>query len=354
MPASDFQPYPAFRRGVSAKVRFLIYATACILLLVGDLHFDYLKELRTRLHENTSFLRTAASQPVKLLGDATEHLSGIADLQKENEELKQKKDEDTRKLQTFDALEQENIELRKLLGMRDRTPVKSIAAEVLSSVPDPSSRKVIIDQGRKAGISRGLAVVDANGLIGQVTRVYDTQSEVTLITDRNQAVSVQVLRNGLRGVLFGTEQGTLELRFVLAHSDIGPRKSQPQKNSPEGQPESQPDGQPKDQPKEQLEDQPENQPKDPPKNQTRDLPKDRLVTSGLDGEFLYGLPVAEVESVDNNAGAFAHITCRPLGGVEKSMKVLVLGRAVSPPERPKPEDGDPPPPKSVRQPGGNG
>ena len=163
----------------------------------------------------------------------------------------------------------------------------SVAAEVLYSAPDPYSRKVILDQGRQEGVEPGLAVVDATGLLGQVTRVYPIQSEVTLITDRNQSVTVQVERNGQRGVMSGTGQGGLELRFVLADADI--------------------------------------------------KVGDRLMTSGLDGLFVPGLPVAMVESVERDAGAFARIACRPLAGVEQSTRVLVLSRAELPPPPPPPQ-----------------
>jgi rod shape-determining protein MreC len=324
MPASDFQTYPVFRRGVSVKIRFLIYVTVCVAMLVADLRFHYVDSLREYLHTAVLPMSTVASEPVKLLGNATEHFSNLADLQDETAKLRQHQLDGAERLLRFDELEQENADLRKLLGMRKKTPVTSITAEVLYNVPDSFSRKVVLDQGKKAGITHGLAVVDADGLLGQVTRVYPNQSEVTLITDRNQAVPVQIMRNGLRGVMFGTGQGlhalsdiskrwqqavqpdlgpgSLELRFVLANADI--------------------------------------------------QPNDRLVTSGLDGIFLPGLAVAEVESIDREVGAFARIICRPLGGVEKSLRVLVLGRTELPPPPPKPETGDPPPvvpPKVVRQ-----
>jgi rod shape-determining protein MreC len=312
---------------VSAKVRLLIYATICVVMLVADLRFRFMDFLREHLHTAISPMSTIASEPVKLLGNATEHFSNLADLQDENAKLRQHQLDGAERLLRFDELEQENASLRELLGMRKKTPVKSITAEVLYNVPDSSSRKIILDHGKKAGITHGLAVVDAGGLLGQVTRVYPNQSEVTLITDRNQAVPVQLMRNGLRGVMFGTGQGlralndvskrwqqaiqsdigpgSLELRFVLANADI--------------------------------------------------QPNDRLVTSGLDGVFLPGLPVAEIESVDREVGAFARITCRPLGGVEKSLRVLVLGRTELPPPPPNPETGEPPPvvlPRAARQPGG--
>ena len=330
MPASDFQTHPVFRRGVSAKVRLLVYVTICVVVLVGDLHYRVMDTVRGYLHTIISPMRTVASEPVKLIGNATDHFSDLADLQKKAAELDQYKIDSANRLLHLDELEQENARLKELLGMRKRTPVRSIGAEVLYNVPNSSSRKVVLDQGKKAGITHGLAVVDADGLLGQVTRVYSGQSEVTLITDRNQAVPVQVMRNGLRGVIFGAGQGlrtlgdipkrwqqvvqsdigpgSLELRFVLANADI--------------------------------------------------QPKDRLVTSGLDGIFPPGLPVAEVETVDREVGAFARITCRPLGGVEKSLRVLVMGRAELPPPPPRPEDGDPPPPpvppRAVRSAEGGG
>ncbi|MCL2644217.1 MAG: rod shape-determining protein MreC [Betaproteobacteria bacterium] len=325
MPGSDFQTHPVFRRGVSAKVRLLGYATICVLMLVADLRFRYLDSSREYLHAIISPISTVASEPVKLLGNATEHFSNLADLQEENTRLRQHQLDGAEQLLRFDELEQENDNLRELLGMRKRLPVKSITAEILYNVPDSASRKVILDHGKRSGITHGLAVVDADGLLGQVTRIYPAQSEVTLITDRNQAIPVQVVRNGLRGVIFGTGQGlrtlsdvskrwqqavlsdtgsgALELRFVLANADI--------------------------------------------------QPNDRLVTSGLDGVFLPGLPVAEVESVDREVGAFARITCRPLGSVDKSIRVLVLGRSELPPPPPRPETADPPflpvSPKAERQ-----
>lgn len=329
MPASDFQTHPVFKRGVSAKVRLLAYVAICLVILVADLRFHYTDSLRESLHTGALPMLTIASEPVKLLGNATEHFSGLADLQEENAKLQQRQSEGIERLMRFDELERENASLRELLGMRKKMQVKSVTAEVLYNVPDSTARKIILDQGKDAGITHGLAVIDADGVLGQVTRIYPTQAEVTLITDRNQAIPVQVVRSGLRGVVFGaghglrslsdipgrwwqvvqsdTDSGSLELRFVLANADI--------------------------------------------------RPKDILVTSGLDGIFLPGLPVAEVESVDRETGAFARIACRPLGGVEKSARVLVLGRVELPPPPPRPETGEPPPfpiPPAARQSGEEG
>jgi rod shape-determining protein MreC len=116
--------------------------------------------------------------------------------------------------------------------------------------------------------------------------VHPVQSEVTLLTDRTQSIPVSVVRNGVRGVLFGTGRGRLEMRFVLADADIR-----------EG---------------------------------------DQLVTSGLDGVFVPGLPVAVIMAVDRETDAFARIEAQPLAAVETSVQVLVIGRTAYPPPPPEP------------------
>src|SRR5574338_340541 len=217
------KPPPIFRRGPAPLVRLLLFVCVCLAMLVSDLRFRYLEMFRHAMSVVTYPLQMAAATP----------------------------------------------------------------ADFLRNAPDPFARKVILDRGAQQGIEPGLAVVDAVGVIGQVTRVFPVQSEVTLLTDRNQAIPVQVERNGLRGVLFGAGQGRLEMRFVIGSADI--------------------------------------------------QPGDRLVTSGLDGVFVPGLPVATVVSVDREGDAFAGIVCAPLAGVERSMQVLVIGRMELPPPPPAAE-----------------
>jgi rod shape-determining protein MreC len=129
-------------------------------------------------------------------------------------------------------------------------------------------------------------VTDETGIVGQVTRVHPLLSEVTLVTDRDQAIPVQVVRNGLRAIAFGGgASGTLELRFMAANADI-------QAN-------------------------------------------DRLVTSGVDGTYPPGLPVATVVRIERDAeNAFARVVCRPAAGVDRGRFVLVLENEAAPPPRP--------------------
>lgn len=291
MTFAGHQPPPIFNRGPAPLVRLLLFVSLCLMILVADLRFRYLEVLRQGLSVATYPLQMAAATPADFVRNASVYFATLVRVQLENAELRRKQLGSGERLLRFELLERENTQLRGLLEMSQRVGVRSIAADILYDAPDPFARKVILDRGAQQGVEAGLAVVDAAGVLGQVTRVYPIQSEVTLLTDRNQAIPVQVLRNGLRGVLFGIGQGRLEVRFVIATADI--------------------------------------------------QAGDTLVTSGLDGVFVPGLPVAEVESVDRESDAFARIMCRPLAGVERSAQVLVLGRQVLPPPRPVEADAVP-------------
>jgi rod shape-determining protein MreC len=150
---------------------------------------------------------------------------------------------------------------------------------MLFDARDPFTRKVIIDKGMLAGVKAGQVVVDAAGVMGQVTRAFPAVAEVSLLTDRDQAIPVQVVRNGLRAIAYGTpggvDGGTMELKFLASNADVR-----------EG---------------------------------------DVLTTSGLDGTYLPGLPVATVLRIEREAGyAFARIVCKPAAGIDQFGQVLVL------------------------------
>ena len=173
--------------------------------------------------------------------------------------------------------------------MHKAATVGGQVAEILYASRDPFSRKVILDRGTQQDVASGQVVVDELGVIGQVTRAFPLLAEVTLITDKEQAVPVQIVRNGLRSVLFGSGDGNLELRFLAVNADVR-------------------DG-------------------------------DALVTSGLDGIYPSGLPVATVRHVNrDSAYAFARIQCEPVAGVERHGLALVLGRRE--PLPPPPQDAE--------------
>jgi rod shape-determining protein MreC len=231
-------------------------------------------------------LQQLSSLPGMLGSRVVDFFVTQAQLQRENDQLQRQNLLNAAALQNQQALVAENQHLRQLLGMRENLRREVIGAEILFAHRDPFTRRVVVDKGSQHGVQLGAAVLDQAGVVGQVTRVFAWLSEVTLVTDKEQAIPIQVLRSGLRGVTFGIGyDGTLELRFMPVNADI----------------------------------------------QNGDL----LVTSGIDGTYPPGLPVAEVSNIERNAAyAFARITCTPKAGVSSFGQVLIVSTGEKRPDNP--------------------
>ena len=284
----DHTPPPFFKRGPAPLVRLFFFASLSLALLVIDARFRYVEGLRSWLALAAYPLQRLGTAPVDLAARVGEYFTTQAQLVAENEQLRAKSLEYSRDAQRFQAAQAESDQLRRLIGAAERMAVQATAAEVLYVGRDPYSHKVFIDRGATQGVRPGSPVADEQGVIGQVTRVHPFVSEVTLLTDRDHAVPVQVVRNGLRAVAFGGgASGMLELRFMSAVTDI--------QNG------------------------------------------DRLVTSGIDGTYPAGLPVANVVRIERDAeNTFARALCRPVAGIDRGRYVLVLVNESARP--PLPED----------------
>ena len=272
----DHSPPPFFKRGPAPLVRLFFFASLSLALLVIDARFRYADGLRTWLALAAYPLQRVATAPIELLSSVGNFFSTQAQLVEENERLRAKALAYSHDAQRYEAAQAEAEQLRKLIGALERLEVRVIPAEVMYNGRDPYSHKLFIDRGATHGVRPGSPVTDESGVVGQVTRVHPLVSEVTLATDRDQAIPVQVVRNGLRAIAFGGgASGMLELRFMAANADI-------QGN-------------------------------------------DRLVTSGIDGTYPPGLPVATVTRIERDAeNAFARVVCRPAAGVDRGRFVLVL------------------------------
>jgi len=282
----EHTPPPLFRTGPTPLARLMIFAMLSTVLLIADARFNYLTTLRQITAVILYPLQRLAATPAAMGGRIADFFVTHGALRRDNERLTGQNLELAMAAQRTEALLKENAHLRGLLSVRENVPVPSIAAEILYAARDPFSRKVMIDRGLQHDIESGRPVVDHVGIIGQVTRAYPWLSEVTLITDKGHLVPVLNVRSGLRAVLAGTgDDGKLELRFIPLTADfqVG----------------------------------------------------DKLVTSGIDGIFPPGLPVAEVTQVERNTSyLFASIACKPLAGVNAGTQVLVLGPLPAQPERP--------------------
>jgi len=298
----EHQPPPFFNRGPAPLVRLTFFVSLAILLMVLDARFRYAESVRQVVALAAYPIQRVAMAPVDLFNGVVNYFSSTAALRAENEALRARQLRAAPELLQLEALKEENNQLRRLLDARERLPRKSVFAEILYAARDPFSRKVVIDKGSQNGILAGEPVIDDVGVIGQVTRVYLLMSEVTLLSDKDQAIPLQVLRNGLRAVAYGgADGGMLDLRFMAANADI--------KNG------------------------------------------DVLVTSGIDGTYPPGLPVATVARIERDAAyAFARITLAPTAGTDRYRQVLVLSNeAKPPPPEPEPTTRKPAKPKRPRK-----
>ncbi|SOE51923.1 rod shape-determining protein MreC [Burkholderia sp. D7] len=286
----EYSPPPLFKQGPSALARLIFFVVLALALLISDARFNTLEIVRGVLGAGLYPLQRAALVPRDIFMGAADLAVTSATLRNENTKLKEKNLQLSVKAGDAAQLNAENAHLRALLQLGSRASTQTTPVEVQYDTRDPFTQKVVIGKGAQQGIQNGAPVVNEDGVIGQVTRVFPLQSEVTLLSDKDQAVPVQIVRTGLRSVIYGTPKGdTLDLRFVPISADV----------------------------------------------QTGD----ELVTSGLDGIYPPGLPVAKVVRVDKQADtAFARVVCLPVAPVRGARQLLVLHYEVNQP--PNPEEAE--------------
>ena len=287
MASTNHAPPPFFKRGPAPLALLTFYIAISLAIFVVDLRFRSLDLFRQTIALAVDPLQRMSQAPGSLVDYADSYLQGMQGLQTENKALKHNQLQTAPDLQRLEQLEAENQRLRKLLSVKEREKANGQVAQILYTARDPFSRKVIVDKGQQSGIIAGQPAIDENGVVGQVTRIFPFSAEITLITDKDQAVPVQVVRSGQRSVVFGLGNGQMELRYMPANADV--------------------------------------------------QVGDTLVTSGLDGVYLPGFPVAKVINIErDSAYSFARIFCVPIAGVENFGEIMVLSpREARPPAPPE-------------------
>jgi rod shape-determining protein MreC len=278
-----------FHRGPSPVARLVFFAMLSLLLLFVDARYRYLESTRSALSVLISPIQRLATLPGALwqqAGDFFITQSKQRELLQQNEDLKQQHQSDAAQLLQLQALELENQHLRSLDALPIRSQFVTQLAEIIYAERDVFRRKVLVNKGAVADVKIGQVVMDDVGIVGQITRVYPWLSEVTLITEKNQAVPVEIQRNGLRTIVFGSgDTSQLSLRYMPASADV----------------------------------------------QNGDV----LVTSGIDGTYPPGIPVARVIKIERDpAYPFSNVTCLPIAGVDNHRHLLILSSLPKLPKRP--------------------
>jgi rod shape-determining protein MreC len=298
----DRTPPPFFRQGHSAFTKLIFFTALSVFMMVADTRMQVVAPVRSAIAAGLAPVQRALLVPVDLVLGGSDYLQGLTRALANEDAARRLLVVQAEQAQAAERLAAENRELRGLLELKPAIAIRSQAAQVMYEAADPFSRKVYIDRGLAQGLTLGSPVITEAGVIGQLTRVYPLSSEVTLLTDRDAAIPLLNTRTQQRAAAFGgVAQGSaMELRFVAANADI----------------------------------------------QVGDL----LHTSGVDGVYPAGLPVATVATVERQAeGGFARITLAPVAKVDGVRHVLVLEPLkVQLPPPPAPEPAASAPAKAVK------
>jgi len=272
----EYGPPPLFNQGVSARARLAFFSFLAVTLIVIDARVNALDAIRIGVGVMLYPLQRVLLWPRDALVQAGRYVTTVGSLSRDNDRMHRLTAENAVELMQIEQLRSENARLRQLQGLRERVRVQSQLVQVLYEPRDRFSHKLVIDRGASDGLQLGSPVIDEQGVVGQVTRVFPSVSEVTLLTDKDQSIPVQIARNGLRSVAFGgPDAGTLELRFLAANADV--------------------------------------------------VSGDAVVTSGLDGLYPAGLPVGTITRVERDVkDQFARVVMNPAGGVDSNRVLVVL------------------------------
>ena len=273
----DRSPPPFFRVGFSPLTKLLFFGALSVLLMFGDKQLQFTKPIRAGLSTIIMPVQWLVLQPGQLASSVADYFENLEQAQKNLQAAQLKSLQQSARSQQVDQLLIENQNLRQLLDLKTTVATPSQVAEVLFDVPDPYNQRIVIDKGQTKEVALGSPVIDAGGVVGQVTRVYPLTAEVTLLTDRDQSIPVMNSRTGARNISNGSLLAgvpLIELKFVPASADVK-----------EG---------------------------------------DLLTTSGIDGVYPAGLQVGRISHIERRVDiSFARIHARPLAEL-KGRHVLVL------------------------------
>lgn len=217
----------------------------------------------------------AVTRSIRFVKDIWIHYFFLVETAKENDNYKKALTHSVEKNNLYKELKLSNVRLRSLLDFQKTITNKVIAAEVIGKDPSPWFKTIMINKGKDDGVKKGSAVVIPEGIVGQVAEVAAHNSKVLLIIDPNSAVDALVQRSRARGIIKGEFADRCVFKYVLRKKEINVG--------------------------------------------------DTVVSSGLDGVFLKGLPVGQVSDVVKpNSGIFQEVTVIPCVDFEKLEEVLIV------------------------------
>ena len=265
-------------------LRFALLVCLSVALMIVDFRSQYAHYIRSTLAVFVTPLQVVATVPQEVAERISIWFISSEGLRDQHEVLKSEHVKLKAKLQKMQALERENENLRHLLHAAKKVPDRVLMAELIEVSLDPYTHKILVDKGLNDGAHIGQPVFDPSGVMGQITQVMPFTSAVTLITDPSHALPVQVQRNGLRAIAFGTgNSDRLRISYLSPNANI--------------------------------------------------RVGDVLLSSGLGGRFPEGYPAARVVAVKNDPGeAFLSIDAIPIAQIDRASQVLLVWRGEQKPK----------------------
>lgn len=298
MPLARTDTSPLFGSGATSTLRLIVYLAAGVVLMVADYRGHYLARVRQYAAIAVEPVYRVAAMPA----DAARNLRlAVADrraLTEENQRLREALLLTQARLNRLGAVAEQNTRLKELLEVQHSLGLGVQLAKLIDIVLDPYRQRITLDAGARQGVVTGQAVLDAYGVMGQISEVLPTTSTAVLITDSSHAVPVMVERTGLRTIAYGSgSSDRLNVPNIPVSADI--------------------------------------------------KAGDKLITSGLGGSFPAGFPVGEITSIGAEpSGMFAVAVAKPAAALERSGEVLLLRPLAEPvgPPALRNETGPPAPP----------
>ena len=254
----------------------MIVTVLSFVLIFIDHRFHWLQPMRYSLSVIVAPVQLLADIPSRVLEWSSESVRSRSSLEEENARLQSEVLVLNRRVQKLASTVAENTRLKELMNASDMLDDQVLIGEIIGVDPDPYRLEVIVNKGTQDGIYEGQAVLDAEGLMGQVVEVGMFTSRVLLITDVTHGVPVHVNRNGVRAIAVGSgDLDRLKLIHVPGTADV--------------------------------------------------VRGDLLVSSGLGGRFPKGYPVGVVTDVQHDPGQpFLIVQAQPMANLDRSRHVLLV------------------------------
>ena len=267
---------PIFGQNTANRARLMLVTIISFVLIFIDHRSDTLRPVHYYLSMIVAPIQYIANIPQSISDWSNDTLRSRSSLEEENARLRSEVLVLKRRVQKLASTLAENTRLKELMNASDKIEDQVLIAEIIGIDPDPYRQEAIIDKGKRDGVYNGQAVLDADGLMGQVVEVGMYTSRVLLITDVTHGVPVNVNRNGVRAIAVGS--GNLDTLHLIHVPD------------------------------------------------TADIARgDLLVTSGLGGRFPRGYPVGVVKKVEHDPGQpFAIVEATPMANLDRSRHVLLV------------------------------